>query len=33
LKRQALAQADAPTTEALAGWRQDATILEWLEAL
>jgi len=33
LKRQALAQAEAPTTEALASWRQDATILEWLEAL
>lgn len=33
LKRQALAQAESPTTEALAGWRQDATILEWLEAL
>jgi integrase/recombinase XerD len=33
LKRQALAKADAPATEALASWRTDATILEWLEAL
>ena len=33
LKRQALAQADSPATEALAGWRHDATILEWLESL
>jgi integrase/recombinase XerD len=33
LKRQALAQADSPATEALAGWRHEATILEWLESL
>ncbi len=33
LKRQALAQADSPATEALASWRHDATILEWLESL
>jgi site-specific recombinase XerD len=33
LKRQALAQADSPATEALVGWRHDATILEWLESL
>ena len=33
LKRQVLERADAPTTEALASWRTDATILEWLEAL
>jgi len=33
LKRQALAQADSPATESLAGWRNDATILEWLESL
>lgn len=33
LKRQALARAESPATEALAGWRQDATILEWLETL
>jgi integrase/recombinase XerD len=33
LKRQALARADSPATESLAGWRNDATILEWLEAL
>ena len=33
LKRQALERAAAPSTEALASWRTDATILEWLEAL
>lgn len=33
LKRQALAQADSPATASLAGWRNDATIVEWLEAL
>ncbi len=33
LKRQALAQADSPATEPLGGWRNDATILEWLESL
>jgi integrase/recombinase XerD len=33
LKRQALAQADSPATDALARWRHDATLLEWLEAL
>jgi integrase/recombinase XerD len=33
LKRQALAQTNPPATESLAGWRHDATILEWLEAL
>ena len=33
LKRQALALADSPATEALASWRHDATILEWLESL
>ena len=32
LKHQALAKADSPATEALASWRTDATILEWLEA-
>ena len=33
LKRQALERAAAPSTEALASWRTNATILEWLEAL
>jgi len=33
LKRQALAQAESPATASLAGWRNDATILEWLESL
>jgi integrase/recombinase XerD len=33
LKRQALAQADSPVPEALASWRHDATILEWLASL
>jgi len=33
MKRQALARLESPVTESLASWRNDATILQWLEAL
>lgn len=33
MKREALARAESPVTELPANWRNDATILEWLEAL
>lgn len=33
LKRQALARAESPVTESQTNWRNDETILEWLEGL
>ena len=33
MKREALARAESPVTESSINWRNDATILEWLEAL
>ena len=33
LKRQALERADSPATDPLASWRNDISILEWLEGL
>jgi integrase/recombinase XerD len=33
LKRQALERADSPATDPLASWRNDSSILEWLEGL
>lgn len=33
MKREALARAESPVTELPTNWRNDATILEWLEAL
>jgi len=33
LKRQALARAESPLTESHTSWRNDESILEWLEGL